>query len=275
MAIATEAPVTGRWPRPLVAAVDALNRRGGAFAVRLVRYTGKSREPIHPKHLVDVPWHHWYVDYLKSADVVLDVGCANGVHTLAAARRARRVIGLDADLGQLAIALAAARRGAVDNVRLVAWDVTRAFPFPSGTFDAVLFLDVIEHLEPRVAVLREIRRVLRPDGRLLLSAPHRDTSWRRQLRAAGLFAFSDADHKIEYSRDTLLAELASGGFEPTEPIMPVVYDTPLAGLIDVVGGLALAPYTRLVRWKRAAALRHPEESIGFRVVARARGGGEA
>ena len=272
MAHATEAAVSAWWPRPLVAAVDALDRRGGAVAVRLVKYTGKSPEPIHPKHLVDAPWHHWYVDHLRADDVVLDVGCANGVHTLAAARRARRVFGMDAEVPQLRIAAAAARRRGLDNVRLLAWDVTRAFPFPSSTFDAVLFLDVIEHLEPRVAVLREIRRVLTPDGRLLLSAPHRDTSWRRRLRAAGLFAFSDADHKVEYSRESLLAELASGGFTPAAPVMPVVYDTPLAGLIDVVGGLALTPYARLVRWKRAAALRHPEESIGFRVVARPQGG---
>ena len=273
MAGATEAAVSAWWPRPLVAAVDSLNRRGGAVAVRLVKYTGKSREAIHPKHLVDAPWHHWYVDYLQAGDVVLDVGCANGAHTLAAAGRARRVFGMDADVTQLGIAVAAARRRGMDNVRLLAWDVTRPFPFPPGTFDAVLFLDVIEHLEPRVAVLREIRRVLKPRGRLLLSAPHRDTSWRRRLRAAGLFAFSDADHKVEYSRDSLLAELAGGGFTPTEPVMPVVYDTPLAGLIDVVGGLALAPYARLVRWKRAAALRHPEESIGFRIVARSQPGG--
>jgi SAM-dependent methyltransferase len=175
---------------------------------------------------------------------------------------------MDADVTQLRIAAAGARRGRVENVQLLGWDVTTAFPFPAAAFDAVLFLDVIEHLEPRVAVLREIRRVLKPAGRLLLSAPHRDTSWRRRLRAAGRFAFSDVDHKTEYSRDDLLAELAAGGFVPVEPLMPVVYDTPMAGLIDVVGGLALGPYARLVRWKRAAALRHPQESIGFRVVAR-------
>lgn len=268
MARAGKGAVTGRWPRPLVAALDSLDRRGGALAVRLVKYTGKSPDAVHPKHLVDAPWHHWYVDYLKPEDVVLDLGCANGAHTLAAAGHARRVYGLDADVRQLAVAAAAARRRRIDNVALAAWDITRPLPFPDATFDAALFLDVIEHLEPRVAVLREIRRVLRPDGRLLLSAPHRETSWRRRLRAAGRFAYSDADHKVEYSRESLLNELASGGFAPAAPVMPVVYDTPLAGLIDVVGGVALGPYARLVRWKRAAALRYPEESIGFRVVAR-------
>ena len=266
------ATVTGWWPRPLVAAVDSLNRRGGTVAVRLVKYTGKSREAIHPKHLVDAPWHHWYVDHLQPGDVVLDVGCANGVHTLAAAGRARSVYGMDADVAQLRIAVASARRRGIEGVRLLAWDVTQPFPFAPATFDAVLFLDVIEHLEPRIAVLREIHRVLKPSGRLLLSAPHRDTSWRRRLRAAGLFDFSDADHKIEYSADSLLAELAAGGFTAAGPIMPVVYDTPLSGLIDMVGGLALAPYSRLVRWKRAAALRHPEESTGFRVIALPRNG---
>jgi hypothetical protein len=110
--------------------------------------------------------------------------------------------------------------------------------------------------------------VLKDEGRLLVSGPNRETAWRRRLRAAGLFAFSDPDHKIEYSREEFIAELRAGGFVPNGPLMPVVYDTPWAGLIDMLGGLSLALYGRLSRWKREAALRHPQESTGFRAVAR-------
>jgi SAM-dependent methyltransferase len=260
--------VSARWPPALVAAVDAVNRRGKSVGVRLVKYTGKSRHFIHPKHLVEAPWHDWHVEHLRPSDVVLDVGCANGAHTVKAAQQAKRVVGIDYDVAQLRIAAASARALGLGNMYLFAWDLTRSFPFPDGSFDAALFLDVIEHLQPRVRVLAEIRRVLKPSGRLLVSGPNRDTSWRRRLREAGLFAFSDPDHKIEYTEAEFLAELRAGGFEPAGPVMPVVYDTPWAGVIDAVGGVSLPLYARLSRWKRDVALARPAESTGFRVVAR-------
>jgi SAM-dependent methyltransferase len=258
------APVT-RW---LVRAADLVNRKGKSVGVRLVRYTGKSPHFIHPKHLVNTPWHDWYAEHLTPADVVLDVGCANGAHTLVAAVRCRRIFGLDYDARQLAVARRTAHGRGIGNAHFFAWDVTGRFPFADGAVDAALFLDVIEHLLPRVAVLREIHRVLRPDGRLLVSGPNRDSSWRRTLRAAGLFAYSDPDHKIEYSREEFLAELEAGGFTPVGPVMPAVYDTPWAGAIDALGGVSLGLYTRLARWRRETALRHPEESTGFQVLAR-------
>jgi len=258
------------WPRLAVAAVDVVNRRGKSVGVRLTRYTGKSPHRIHPKHLVHAPWHEWYVEHLSPSDVVLDVGCANGAHTVAAAARARRAVGIDYDVGQLTIANKDAARRGLRNVCLFAWDLAQPFPFRSGTFDAALFLDVIEHLHPRQAVLAEIRRVLVPGGRLLVSGPNRDTTWRRRLREAGLFAYSDPDHKIEYTQDEFVAELRAGGFEPEGPIRPTVYDTPWAGLIDAAGGLSLGLYARLARWKHDAALVRPAESTGFRVLARAR-----
>jgi SAM-dependent methyltransferase len=253
--------------RLAVRGVDLVNRRGKSVGVRLVRLTGKARYAIHPKHLVDQPWHDWYLPYLHGGERVLDVGTSNGAHLLRAAAACRAIVGFDQDAAQLGHAAEEIHARGLTHARVFAGDVTGRFPFRDGVFDVVLFLDVIEHVVPRVAVLREIHRVLAPDGRLLVSAPNSQSRWRATLRAAGLFAYSDPDHKVEYTRDEFLAELRAGGFEPIGPLMPTVLDTPWAGAIDAVGGLSLALYDRLSRWKRDAALRRPGDSTGFRAVA--------
>ena len=246
-----------------------MNRRGKGLAVRLVKYTGKSPHFIHPKHLVSLPWTAWYLAHLHPSDRVLDVGCANGTHTLRVAGRCRSVVGVDYDQTQLGVAHAQLGVAGASNVAFVLADVTTGWPFREKQFDAVLCLDVIEHLVPRGEVLRTIRRGLKDDGRLLISAPNRETAWRRRLREAGLFAFSDPDHKVEYTREEFTEELERGGFR-VESLQPAVYDTPWAGLIDVLGGLSLALYRRLATWKRQRALTTPAESTGFWVVARPR-----
>ena len=189
--------MAARLPRPVMRLLDVVNRRGKSVGVRLVKYTGKSPHFIHPKHLVESPWHDWYLEHLRPSDVVLDLGCANGAHTLRAAARCARLFGCDYDAGQLRVARQEAGRRGLANVHLFAWDITGRLPFPDRHFDAVLFLDVIEHLDERQPVLREIRRVLKPGGRLLVSGPNRESRWRERLRGAGLFAFQDADHKVE------------------------------------------------------------------------------
>lgn len=254
--------------RLLVRGIDVVSRRGKSVGARLVKATGKRPYVIHPKHLIDEPWHDWYAPYLGGGDAVLDVGCSNGAHLTRAAARCRSIVGFDYDPAQLAIAARAIREHGLRNAQVFAWDVTGAFPFRERSFDVVLFLDVIEHLVERVRVLREIHRVLKEDGRLLVSGPNRETRWRERLRGAGLFAYSDADHKIEYTRAEFLAELRAGGFAPEGEVMPVVLDTPWAGAIDALGGLSVSLYRRLSRWKREAALQRPTESTGFRVVAR-------
>ncbi len=80
-----------RWPRPLVAGLDLLNRRGKGLSVRLVKYTGKSPHFIHPKHLVETPGHDWYLAHLSPGDVALDVGYLDSAHF---SRSIRRCYGL-------------------------------------------------------------------------------------------------------------------------------------------------------------------------------------
>jgi SAM-dependent methyltransferase len=160
--------------------------------------------------------------------------------------------------------LAAERRSS--RLTLLQASAEASLPVGDGTFDVVLLLDVIEHLHKRESLLKEIRRILQPEGRLLLSAPNRNTTWKGQLKAAGLPHFIDVDHKIEYTLDELLAELASGGFEPQGQPQVIVYDTRWAGLMDLMGGLSVSLYRRLVMWKVRRARAHPEETTGWRIV---------
>ena len=199
---------------------------------------------------------------------VLDVGCGNGMHAIRAASTGAGVVGIDYDLRHLCAGRTfSAERGAQAISFLLA-NVEGALPFRTGRFDLVLLLDVIEHLHQRVELLGEIHRVLRPDGMLLVSAPNRDTSWKRRLRVAGLSSVTDPDHKIEYTWDELQDELRAGGFDPGDEPLPVVYDTPWAGLIDLAGGISSGLYRRLTRWKVDMARRHPQETTGWRFACR-------
>src|SRR5262249_30848651 len=76
-------------------------------------------------------------------------------------------------------------------------------------------------------------------------------------------------HEIEYALDELRAELERNGFT-IRSLHSSVYDMPLVGLIDIVGGLSLRLYRRLTTVRRRLARRHPEDDAGFFVVCDAR-----
>src|SRR5437899_502286 len=89
------------------------------------------------------------------------------------------------------------------------------------------------------------------------------------LDLAGLCSYSDPDHKIEYTLEELQAELARNGFRIVH-LHPTVYDTPLIGVIDLVGGISLGLYRRLTEARRRLARRYPEENAGFFAVCEAK-----
>lgn len=249
-----------------LASIVWANAKAKRLAIRLTRWTGKSAEYVHPKHLLaDTEAQYWYLRHVRPDDTLLDVGCGNAMHTLKVARRCRQTTGIDRSVASLAIGArrAAAERAA--NVRLVCGDVEQSLPFATARFDAVLCSDLLEHVVKRDEVLGEIRRVLRPHGRLLLAVPNRDTTWKRRLDAAGLFSYSDPDHKIEYTLEELREELERNGFEIVR-LEPSVYDTPWIGVIDAIGGLSLGAYRRLSALRRRLAEARPQENSGFYAV---------
>ncbi len=94
---------------------------------------------------------------------ILDVGCGTGANLkmLANYGRAEGV-----DISPQAVDFCSER--GLDSVKLGAIE---ELPYEDGSFELVTALDVVEHLDDDVAGLREMRRVLRPDGRLLLFVP--------------------------------------------------------------------------------------------------------
>jgi len=100
---------------------------------------------------------------------ILDVGCGTGtiLTYLAAYGNAQGV-----DIDEEAVGYCH-ERGLLD-VRLGA---AATLPFDDGCFDLVTALDVLEHLEDDTAALREIGRVLRPGGQLLMTVPAHRFMW--------------------------------------------------------------------------------------------------
>ncbi len=136
---------------------------------------------------------------LPSGVRALDAGCGSGrmLDELAARPEVAAVAGLD--LSPEGVALAR-RRGHAD----VREGRVEELPWPDAAFALVLSLDVIEHTADDRATLRELRRVTRPDGRLLVTVPAYQALWSRHDVVNG--------HRRRYDRAMLRALAAESGW---------------------------------------------------------------
>lgn len=107
----------------------------------------------------------------------------------------------------------------------------RALPFVDASFDVVCALDVVEHVEDDRAVFAELRRVLAPDGVLVLSTPLHAASWTEFDAIVG--------HWRRYDPPVLLDTLARHGL-----------------LIERSAAYGMQPRSRLLSRLGAWFLRH-------------------
>jgi SAM-dependent methyltransferase len=99
---------------------------------------------------------------------ILDAGCGSGPLFSELRDRGAIVTGVDASAGMLE--QARQRLGADADLRVV--DLAGPLPFPNEAFDDVIASLVLHYLEDWGPTLAELRRVLRPGGRLLISVHH-------------------------------------------------------------------------------------------------------
>jgi len=106
------------------------------------------------------------VAQIQQGEKVLDIGCGPGQMLEKLTQKNTEAIGIDVS----SIALKRAARKGLDVMKL---DVeTEALPFDDETFDVIIFTQTIEHLFDYDKVMRESHRVLKPNGRIILSIPN-------------------------------------------------------------------------------------------------------
>lgn len=136
-------------------------------------------------------------------------------------------------------------------------------PFVDNTFDVVNFSNVLEHLDSRIPILRELKRVKKTKGIAVLSIPNNDTSWKKKLRKVGLDSRDDPDHRVEYSRSSILKEVQLAGLEISSELMPIIPSRPWNGMIAMSAAISPRLYKKMQRYKRDYVAANPGESIGW------------
>ena len=158
--------------------------------------------------------------YLPQTDVALDIGCGDGSTSKMWTDNAKILIGLDMQKDRL--------RVAKKNIRcVVAGDVTKIC-LRDGSVDCVIAGEVIEHFADAGVMLKEVWRILKDDGCLILTTPNgkRLSSRLRKIfgrerkfpRAVGRMQdnmqHDETDmHYKEYAADELSTTLKKFGFE--------------------------------------------------------------
>ena len=120
-------------------------------------------------------------EWIESKDVLLDIGCNDGLFLSQAAPRCRLAWGVDIDhelLGKASAMYPAIRFQYASADRL---------PFPDASFSVISMLDVLEHLPDTKAAMMEVNRVLCPGGHLIISC------------LKGTFGFVDAQRSTMFT----------------------------------------------------------------------------
>ena len=119
------------------------------------------------------PWSKCieFIDSMEKKGLFLDIGCGNGRHLIPAARKNELVIGIDFSMNMLRVCRNNLENSEIRNYALLQADA-RYLPFKDDCFDYVIFIASLHNIrgrDNRIMALREMRRVLKEDGKGLIS----------------------------------------------------------------------------------------------------------
>lgn len=147
---------------------------------------------------------------LRRGDRALDLGCGDGAFTAAMAAAGADPVG--AEVAEAALARARKRHPELEFALV---PIERPLPFPDASFDLVWASEVIEHVADTARWLSEVRRVLKPGGRLLVTTP---AHGRLRLALEGVERLAPplGDHLHLYTKGSLRTLLGEFSFDEVQ-----------------------------------------------------------
>jgi glycosyltransferase involved in cell wall biosynthesis/precorrin-6B methylase 2 len=129
--------------------------------------------------------HSQIINWIKEEKPgeVLEVGTASGYLSAEMTSLGCNVTGIEQDAGMAELARPHCKRMIVADIEALAIDNL-------GPFDAIVFGDVLEHLRDPRSVLEHLSKLLKPDGKILISLPNVANIWVRLNLLFGRFNYS-------------------------------------------------------------------------------------
>ena len=116
---------------------------------------------------------------VDSNQKVLDLGCGTGSFIKILSKKNKLVEGVE-------ISKKVAQIGQKKGLKIKVADLHQTFPYQSNTFDTITAGEIIEHIYDTDFFLKEIKRILKPNGFLIISTPNIATFGRRLMLLFGI-----------------------------------------------------------------------------------------
>lgn len=124
-----------------------------------------------------------FIESLESSSVLLDACCGNGRHIIPFHQKFKKIIGLDLSSNLLKIVKTKLKQECIDNVELIHANVEK-IALESNSVGNIIFIAALHNIkrrENRIKSLKEIKRVLKKNGKALISVWSREQDKFRDL----------------------------------------------------------------------------------------------